>query len=354
MTKEANTRYSETVQYIAGIDGVPAAAARDKLNDWRQHAAPWEQTRILKAMHFGKGPNSSVGSREKRRAIILLRTAILRHDLSKVKTETSHLGNTESTLLSTLKGYIQAAVATITLPSDMQVRMLQKEHEVISERATRIARFRAQVTPAYQALQQATQRRSALDKLLYVPVNDQNDAAIKSGVETFTKTMPLREPNCRNLDDLSNGGELYIMGHGNMGKGIGSHNTHHGAQSLTRMLTADRLPTNAAAPLWIYLWSCWGGTHARRAFGLIGKREPLARRLARTMAAAGYNNVFIVGFSGSINASADLVTDLDYGEQEIAHTTKQAHEAYVVYKVNNNDYNRIHPTFRTLSRYFKF
>src|SRR5262249_4128246 len=97
-----------------------------------------------------------------------------------------------------------------------------------------------------------------------------------------------------------------------------------------------------------YLWACWAATHTRRAWGGLGYREPFARRLARAMAKRGFTQYFIVGFAGSVKKGTvyqsyrtEKTKTGDY-KKISGNEAHIAEAAYVVYQVQDGDFNRIH------------
>src|SRR5262249_3153840 len=140
-------------------------------------------------------------------------------------------------------------------------------------------------------------------------------------------------------------------GRGIFGAGLGAHKKTLGAGELAEALETDGLPKAPDAPIWVYLWACWAATHTRRAWGGLGYREPFARRLARAMAKRGFTGYFVVGFAGSV-AKEEIHQSYRTEKIEGARMTiykatsgKTAHFAeaeYVVYQVQDGDFNRIH------------
>src|SRR5262249_30928924 len=141
-------------------------------------------------------------------------------------------------------------------------------------------------------------------------------------------------------------------GRGIFGAGLGAHKKTLGAGKLAEALETDGLPRAPAAPIWLSLWACWAATHTRRAWGGLGYREPFARRLARAMAKRGFTGYFVVGFAGSVKQ--DTVYQLYRTEKTVIGVGKTdykvisdnaaniAEAAYVVYQVQDGDFNRIH------------
>ena len=107
-----------------------------------------------------------------------------------------------------------------------------------------------------------------------------------------------------NLGELqADGGILFIVGHGNAGKGIGAHGHEAiGAKALVAQLTAEGLPTSPRDTVTIHLYACATGSSVRTGYALW-RRDPYAERFAKHLAAAGFNDYFVVGYAGFMNAS---------------------------------------------------
>jgi hypothetical protein len=340
MSKSSDTRYAETVAFIKTKRIVGTDTALAKLGQWRQNAAPWEQKRVLDAMHFGKGLFSTKASRLERRAIILLRAAVLRHDLSKVSAEVQGLGNHIAVLTGKLQQVINQSGQAAPESPHMRARLAKAVSAAHTQRDIRIKGVKENRKAAHQAQQQAEQAQSALTRIMYVPADDPQDDAIQLAVKNLFE-LTRKMPGQVGLDVLDGGGELYVIGHGNFGEGIGTHHRYYGARKLMALLHKDGLSKDPSEPVWIYLWACWGATHVRRGFGMLGKRVPMARRMARAMATNGFSNHYVVGFGGSVFGASGLATDLDYGGTPEVHKQMQVQERYVVYEVKANDYNRV-------------
>ncbi|MCL1077542.1 hypothetical protein L2734_05020 [Parashewanella spongiae] len=110
---------------------------------------------------------------------------------------------------------------------------------------------------------------------IYIPANGDNDNAI------ISTSYHIRELLCadrykqeirsgrghNSLNSLNDGGKLFIIGHGNFGKGIGTRIVY-GAMALIQQLIRDGLEPSPAQPVVIYLFSCWTATHTRK--GIVG------------------------------------------------------------------------------------
>ena len=145
------------------------------------------------------------------------------------------------------------------------------------------------------------------------------------------------------LGALDGGGELFVVGHGHLGRGIGSHNGKLGATELARQLRADGLDLNPVQPIVIYFFSGWGATHTRRTWGGGGKREPYARRFARALVTAGFRNHKVVGFAGSV-ISENLTQDYIHapGVTNTGQVSLGKDGMYNIYQVRNGNFNRTH------------
>ena len=189
-------------------------------------------------------------------------------------------------------------------------------------------------------------------KIKYVPVPTDMDDAVEKNLAFLEDAEETVEKGQGGLGLLQGGGDLWVVGHGNFGTAIGGHHKNLGARKLAEALETDGLPKAPDAPIWLYLWACWAATHTRRAWGGLGYREPFARRLARAMAKRGFTKYFIVGFAGSVKT--DTVYQSYRTEKTVIGVGKTdykvisdnaaniARAAYVVYQVQDGDFDRIH------------
>jgi hypothetical protein len=369
--KNRNVRINETIDYIAGGDNVfDKATLIAVLKTWRDSVAHAnERARISDAMH--QGMTGSDLAKKLRRATILLRTVVLRHDASKVQREVN--GQGDVVVAARYLGIVQQCVNfTQIIPPWLEVAKAPgaatAKKEMVDQLTGRL-RLRLNISsdwwlerlkdhvdalsPEQRKLYDAWQAAEAdadalrtahglLKKIVYLPAPTDTDQTILDNVDWLKDGKTQVKRGRKGLAELQGGGELYVVGHGNFGNGIGGHHRHLGATKLAEALEGDDLPKNPAAPLWIYLWACWTATHTQRAWGGLGRREPYARRLARVLAKRGFENCFTVGFAGSA-AKGEISQDYKLVEGELTKGRKKnlAECDYVVYEVTHGDYNRV-------------
>jgi hypothetical protein len=352
-TKTWQNRLKETIEFISKKT---QNAVVEKIHGWERYATAWEKERIAEGMHQGVGM-SDKAERAYRRALILMRAAILRHDLSKVKRE--------------VNGYNAVTLAT---HFDRIARECANHQDVVAPWADRVKveeqnKKRAEMleraikdwekTPEHQLVASFTEKQKKiyddytkekartaliLPVITYQPVPDATDQSMVKTVNTVAQGGQNKKRGEGGLRALENGGELYIVGHGNLGSAIGTHDESLGARKLVEALAGDGLPKAPQAPIWIYLFACWTGTHTRRAYGGLGKREPYARRFAKALANNGFSGLYVIGFAGSVEADK-LAQDYDMrlrGQNAQQQFRRSAADLYVVYHVSGGDFNRVH------------
>jgi hypothetical protein len=332
-TKNTDTRLIETARFIEAQN----KQASQKLYRWAAHVEPQEFRRIGEKMHIGNGGTKE--QRKLKRSIILMRTSILRHDVSKVVREVN--ATTTNQLQVNFNAILnQAANYVPVIPSSIDFMAAQRGAKIERDQAARIA-------PRLRGLQ-AQRRRLAFET--YVPFLVNDDSSINKMLDYIRYNLTSGErKNIINhgtqnaFNSLNNGGELYIVGHGNLGRGIGTHSGKLGASELTNQLRLDGLALNPTTPVTIYLFSCWAATHTRKAWGGVGKREPFVRRFARALHQNGFRNHIIVGFAGAVinqNLAQDYVHKPDLGHTGDSNLGKDG--MYNIYKVFQGGFNRTH------------
>jgi hypothetical protein len=346
MSETANLRFKKTRSFIEANETQIAK----QLDNWKKDANFGERHSILEAMSLGRVHLSGArsqgdgGARQELRALVLIRTAILRHEVSKVKAEVGMI-HTSSVAKSKLQDVIRAVKQRASSldhePAQLKIWRLREEERACERRDQNVLRFRQKYESSVEALEQATQAQPDV-KLFWTPHPDPKDGEMTKSIQKLSNGGMSRTAGSLTL--LRSGGELFVVGHGHMGESIGSSSGSNGARSLTTVMRNNGLPFSPEHPIWIYLWMCWGGTYTRRGIGGIGKREPYARRLARAMAGSGFKNYYVVGFAGSVTES-NIQQDMYYGgdRKGFKHKTIDHHEeeAYVVYHVSQGDYNRV-------------
>jgi autotransporter-associated beta strand protein len=180
--------------------------------------------------------------------------------------------------------------------------------------------------------------------ILYIPVEDKADKLLTVVPGIFQSYLPGRptvttvksgEGALGPLQD-SDSAQLFVLGHGNFGAGIGTHKTHFGARRMVQLLLNDGLG-KVQTGLTIYLWACNSGVEMGRVFF---NKDSYAKRLATRMAEAGFSNTRIVGFIGFVTGAGRLVlgANLHTGAMHVnagpvnpmTETARQ-----VIYSVNN-------------------
>jgi hypothetical protein len=376
--KDRDQRIDETINFIAGYTNPPGDLKNlvAVLKAWQSGATfANERKRVSDAMH--QGPFGSENDRGFRRATILLRTAVLRHDSSKAEREVNLLdgvalrGHFEAILrqcanhaqvVPPFLEALRASAAAKASKDELQTmtrKLVQNLGGTSAGWLTTLKNNQGNMNKSQKKLyedweakvarsDQLTQNRRAA-KYLYLPVPSDNDTAIRNGQAKFNQEVKVVKCGAGGLDGLKRGGELFVLGHGNFGVGVGTHDEHLGAVRLATSLDMDKLPKSPDEPIWIYLYVCWTATHTRRAWGGQGKREPYARRLARAMSDRGFEDHYLVGFAGSVGfasaASVEVTVsqklDVVNGSETPGQTQPLKDSDFSVYKLTPGNYNRV-------------
>ena len=328
-TKSTDQRLIETAEFITKQN----RQAGLKVYEWGVDAPLHEFRRIGEKMHMGSSGTKE--ERRYRRAIIMMRAGVLRHDVNKAVNETKAIlaSQCQAKFNTTL---LQCANYSAQVPSALDLMASQRGAKVEVDQATRLQ----------GQLRGIQNSRKGLAHEIYIPVNDPNDGAIQHTYSYVKSNLCDDQYRTaigpgKSLRALDNGGELFVIGHGNLGTGIGTHTREYGARDLVTQLRNDSLSRNPTAPVVIYLFACWAGTHTRRGFGGFGKREPYVRRFARALAANGFNNYQVVGFAGSVSKQT-LTQDYLHapGSTNPGTSSLGSDGVYSVYEVSNGDFNR--------------
>jgi hypothetical protein len=367
-SKNWHLRLTETIHWLDQYIGANPMWQEDQANNLLEWLSAWstadltivERHRVSDAMEQGPFGNSM--DRVRRRAVILLRTAILRHEVTKTKNEFN--GTATNQLDTLLKNTVGLCLNFADRPPPWlkRVSLIKNEQAMLQHLNDWVFNWRTNAASAslsgrdlesYQRYTDAHDKVAAENAnkvgktIVYIPVPGDQDAAIQANLRQFsflTDDADFQSAFGRNqLAQLQEGGELRIVGHGNFGSAIGGHHVNLGAQKLMQALWLDGLPENPDAPVWIYLWACWTATHTRRGIGGFGKREPYSRRFARALANGGFNKYFVVGFAGSVDrGNVERTVTSRNGPAHDSRTLAFDQANYVVYEVNTGDYNRIH------------
>lgn len=146
------------------------------------------------------------------------------------------------------------------------------------------------------------------------------------------------------------GGRLYVVGHGHSGKGIGAH--HHetaGAHRLVRQLLQEGMPKKPSNQILIHLHACATGAAVRRDYH-FAHRVPYVVRFCSALVEAGCSNFKVVGYAGFVNNMGRVSLKYNVSNESKRSFNKGAvhsgltldDDALVVYEVINGDYNKIH------------
>lgn len=146
------------------------------------------------------------------------------------------------------------------------------------------------------------------------------------------------------------GGRLYVVGHGNAGKGIGAHNHETaGAHRLVRQLLAEGMPKKPSNQILIHLHACATGAAVRRDYH-FSHRVPYVVRFCRALVEAGCSNFKVVGYAGfvnnmgmvSLNYNASNENKRNFSQGAVHSSLKLDNAALVIYDVIDGDYNKVH------------
>lgn len=157
---------------------------------------------------------------------------------------------------------------------------------------------------------------------LYMPVPDPKDYTYTGGfgqvMNAFFPTDGWKKKDkylnklnaMSHLNDVDPG-LLVIYGHGNLGRGIGTHKKNYGPKSLVKLLKKQGL-ARGQQNLTIYLWAC---NTASTDINVGGKSYAL--RFAEALLSAGFSGVRVVGIVGFISASGRYTSLVYDGNQSV-------------------------------------
>jgi len=155
--------------------------------------------------------------------------------------------------------------------------------------------------------------------VIFTPADDIDTAiqGVRSAVEKVVKGKQplLTGPGQEQLGSLQNeDSDLYVVGHGSFGLGVGSHTTHYGGGRLAALLVEEGLE-KVQKNLQIFVVACNSGVAMERG---QGRRRPYVERLAEALANRGFVNTTVTGFGGFI--SENLYSSLRYANGEVENT----------------------------------
>lgn len=334
-TKGLTKRVLDTVAVIRQEDDRVAT----KAIEWCEQAHMYEIIRISSKMHLGKSFLSNKTQRKYKRGIILIRAALMREDLSNVMTSVNNIQNSQ--LEVHFKRTVRKCRSFEKLIPPLIQQLEAENYYHIKDDAKKVM----------MELQLKDAKKKVLAKTceIYSPFYnpDSHDSALNSCLYDIRHTLLHITQQSRNvlshtgkLDRLDDGGNLYIVGHGNLGKGIGTHDDYLNETQLTQALIASNLTRNPTTPINIYLFACWTATSVKKSYRR-GKTEPFAKRLASQLATAGFNSIRIIGFAGSVNGlklkqDISLVAGVSGGPLE----NLGIKEKYCIYEIDNRNYKR--------------
>ncbi len=150
--------------------------------------------------------------------------------------------------------------------------------------------------------------------LIYTPtpraVQHSEDKTIYNAIYQLQKAYGAEETfhnGKANLGRLADGGVLFVVGHGNRGKGVGAHGKDFKMateQELLEQLISEGLDLQPSAKLTLHMHCCCSATKVRtNALGAM--RVPFAERFGSLLAKAGANNISLIGYAGFLGDEAD-------------------------------------------------
>ena len=334
-TKGLTSRVLDTIEVIRQEDDRVAT----KAVEWCEQAHMYEIIRISSKMHLGKGFLSNKTQRKYKRAIILIRAAIMREDLTNVMTSVNNIQNSQlevqfkrtvrkcrsfEKLIPPLIQQLEAENYRL-IQNDAKKAMMKIQHKDAREKVL------AKVSEIYSPYYNSNTRDNALATCLY---------QIRHNLLSFANQNQTVLSHTGKLDNLDDGGNLYIVGHGNLGKGIGTHDEYLNESQLTQALIASNLTRNPTTPINIYLFACWTATSVKKTYKR-GKTEPFAKRFASKLAIAGFNNIRVIGFAGSVNG-LQLQQEIIFrnGDQLGPKENLGIKDKFCIYEIDNRNYKR--------------
>ena len=334
-TKGLTARVLDTIDVIRQEDDRVAT----KAVEWCEQAHMYEVIRISSKMHLGKSFLSNKTQRKYKRAIILIRAAIMREDLSNVMTSVNNIQNSQ--LEVQFKRTVRKCRSFEKLIPPL-IQQLEAENYRFIQNDAKKAMMEIQHKDAQKKVQVKTCE-------IYSPfysANNKDSALFNCLYEIRNKLLPPRSQSqsilshTGKLDRLDDGGNLYIVGHGNLGKGIGTHHDFLDETQLTQALITSNLTRDPTTPINIYLFACWTATSVKKTYKR-GKTEPFAKRFASKLANAGYNNIRIIGFAGSVN-KLQLQQEIIFsnGDQLGPKENLGIKDKFCIYEIDNRNYKR--------------
>lgn len=326
----------------------PWRLAKQSLQSWQESADRTDEVaRVGVAMHLGRAGTAE--ERELRRAIILLRTALLRNETEQAHTEVVALdtdaldgvltavldqaGNPvswktmhyterefygrwhdawleERTKADPIDKVRQTANSAFwnkrkkqgALSSDEDQQRKDMINEAVSKHPELTAARQQKLDvmdQRNQELENFRQERRQKPRVIFQP-SKEDDGPIRGNIEHLRFPVVNAHSHKRELTQLAAGGELFVVGHGNFGLGVGTHSDHVDAEALLNQLVEAGLPKTPTAPVELFIWACWGAVRTQEWNPADGFRQPYAQRLASQMASRGFTNYNIIGFAGSM------------------------------------------------------
>ena len=335
-TKGLTTRVVETIELINKEDERVAS----KVYQWCNEAHMFEIIRISSKMHLGKSASTTAIQRQYKRSLILLRAAVMREELNDVMTSINTIPSAQLELH--FKRTVRQCRSFEKLIPPLIQQLEAENYRFIKDDAKRVM-MELQLKDAKSKL---TKTKSEIYSPFYVSnIKDRalQDClySIRNKLLPFGKSHQTVLSHTGKLTRLNDGGNLYIVGHGNLGQGIGTHDNFLNEAQLTQALIASNLTRDPETPINIYLFACWTATYVKKTYRR-GKVEPFAKRFSRTLATAGFNNIRVIGFAGSVNG-LKLKQELNYGAgaQDGPLENLGIKDKYCIYEINNHNHKRI-------------
>lgn len=158
-------------------------------------------------------------------------------------------------------------------------------------------------------------------------------------------SQPILHPKSYCLYSLSQGGRLYLVGHGNGGGAIGDHDDKYGAKSLVQLLLRERLPKSPKRPVTIWLFACATGAAVNPGYYPVPfyRKDPFIQRFSQALYASGCSNYYVVGFAGFVGTDADICVDYGLDDDNDAKRVFRlsSSEERVVYKVTGDGADKV-------------
>lgn len=336
-TKGLTHRVLDTIEHIKKIDPFVA----NKGYRWCNEAHTFEIIRITSKMHLGKSLTLSSEQRQYKRGIIFLKAAIMREEIKAVMVQVSVIPAAQLKQHFLREVRKARSFKKLTLPI-IQLLEANNYHRITDDAKQTmmklqskdaISKLKQVACEIYSPFYKPNSRDRALNDCLY---------SIRHKLLPSANSYQTVLSHTGQLTRLNEGGNLYIVGHGNLGQGIGTHDNFLNEMQLTQALIASNLTKNSETPINIYLFACWTATSVKKTYKR-GKTEPFAKRFSRALAAAGFKNLRVIGFAGSVNG-LKLQQELNFveGVKDGPLENLGLKNKYCIYEINQHNHKRIY------------